>query len=82
MLIFTHTADPSGVEFKVRGAVTVVAPRDVDTHTVNTNGWVGTFINICANQRETWLVSMHKTDRKKPFWHFRSFRSLIFILYM
>lgn len=42
----TYTAHPSGVEFKVRWAITMVASRDVDTHPVNTDSRVCTFIDV------------------------------------
>ena len=46
LLSLTYTAHPSGVEFKVWWAVTVVASRDVDTHSIDADSRVCTFIDI------------------------------------
>lgn len=51
LLILTYTAHSRGVEFKVWWAVAVVATRDVDTHSINTDGWVCTLVDIW--QRKT-----------------------------
>lgn len=48
----TYTAHPGGVEFKVCRAVTVVASRDVDTHPINTDGRVCTFIDIWEKKKK------------------------------
>lgn len=68
VLILTHTAHPSGVELKVCRAVTVVASRDVDTHSINADGWVCTFIDIWGNNaKQQCLKWLHLN---KAIWEF------------
>lgn len=52
----TYTAHPGGVEFKVCRAVTVVASRDVDTHPINTDGRVCTFIDIWGKKKNAFFT--------------------------
>lgn len=59
----TYTAHPGGVEFKVRRAVTVVASRDVDTHPINTDSRVCTFIDVWERRQSKHCINyihLHK----------------------
>lgn len=73
LLSLTYTAHPSGVEFEVWRAVAVVASRDVDAYSINTDCRVCTLVNVWGRRTKqrffisTNICSQHPFERSGAF---------------